>query len=342
MRISVPMLQNLGLSGIATIGDDIGGFKGSPQPDLLTKWLELSAFNPIDRDHTEKGTADQEPWVHGPAHEAIRKRYIEERYRLLPYIYTSFEEASRDGLPVMRPMFLEYPEQEKLVTEADWKDNEYFFGHDLLVIPAQFPDFVQKYKAILPDGNLWYEYWSGKQFEPGEMFIDPSLEVLPVFVRGGAIVPRQPLVQNTSEKPQGPLELRVYPDRTCQGSLYIDDGNTFNYLKGDYLRVDYSCEGYEDALRVKISPQQGSYRPWFTQIQTVIYGVKKQPASVQINGQPASTGQYNAADQTLTLQFPNMPQGVEIRLSCGTQGAAGNTCFATNQAPLPMRRSSGG
>jgi alpha-glucosidase len=333
MRISVPMLQNLGISGIADIGVDIGGFKGSPQPDLLTKWLELGAFNPIDRDHTEKGSNDQEPWVHGPAHEAIRKRYIEERYRLLPYIYTSFEEASRNGLPVMRPMFLEYPEQENLVTEGDWKDNQYFFGHDLLVVPAQFPDFVQKYRATLPQGNLWYDYWTGNQFQSGELFIDPTLDVLPVFVRGGAIIPRQPLVQNTAEKPQGPLELRVYPDRTCQGSLYMDDGNSFNYLKGEYLRVDYSCEGYEDALRVKISPQQGSYKPWFTQIQTVIYGVKKQPSNIQINGQQVSPGQYNATEQTLTLQFPNAPQGAELRLTCGPPGATANTCFAVTQNP---------
>jgi alpha-glucosidase len=216
MRISVPMMQNLGLSGFPVVGSDIGGYKGSPQPDLLTKWLELGAFNPIDRDHTEKGTADQEPWVHGPEHEAIRKRYIEERYRLLPYIYTGMEETTRDGLPLMRPMFLEYPEQEPLVTEGDWANSQYFFGHDLLVAPEPY-EIAQEYRTMLPAGNLWYDYWTGKQLQPGTIKVKPALDTLHVYVRGGAIIPRQPLVQTTAEKPQGPLDLRVYPDRSCQG-----------------------------------------------------------------------------------------------------------------------------
>ena len=331
MRISLPMLQNLGISGFPLVGADIGGFKGSPQPDLLTKWLELGAFNPIDRDHTEKGSADQEPWVHGPQHEAIRKRYIEERYRLMPYIYTSIEETTRDGLPLMRPMFLEYPDQEPLVTEGDWANSQYFLGHDLLVAPEPY-EFVQPYRTILPNGNLWYDYWTGKQFQPGEIKVAPVLDTLHVYVRGGAIIPRQPLVQNTAEKPQGSLELRVYPDRTCQGSLYLDDGVSFDYLKGKYLRVDYSCEGYGDALRLKISPQKGSFVPWFNQIQTTIYGVKQQPGTITLNGRPLRPTSYDSSTQVLTLQFPNDPQGGELRLSCGASGEKAQVCFAVTQA----------
>ena len=100
-RISIPTLLSLGLSGYPLVGDDIGGFIGSPPPDLLTRWIELGAFNPIFRDHTEKGTLDQEPWVHGAEQEAIRKRYIEARYRLLPYLYTLAEEAARTGVTLL-------------------------------------------------------------------------------------------------------------------------------------------------------------------------------------------------------------------------------------------------
>ena len=330
MRISVPMLQNLGISGFTLVGADIGGYKGSPQPDLLTKWLELGAFNPIDRDHTEKGSADQEPWVHGPQHEAIRKRYIEERYRLLPYIYTSVEEATRDGIPVMRPMFLEYPDEEPLVTEGDWANSQYLFGHDLLVAPEPY-EFVQEYRTILPAGNLWYDYWTGKQLQPGEIKVQPVLDTLHIYVRGGAIIARQPLVQDTAEKPQGPLELRVYPDRTCQGSLYMDDGVTFDYTKGKYFRVDYSCEGYEDALRITISPQKGTFMPWFTQIQTSIYGVKQQPKLISLNGKPLQQASFDASAQTLTFEFPNSPQGAELRLTCAGPGEKTQVCFAVSQ-----------
>ena len=173
------------------MGADIGGYKGSPEADLLTKWLELGAFNPIDRDHTEKGTADQEPWVHGPQHEAIRKRYIEERYRLLLYIYTSMEQATRDGIPLMRPMFLEYSDQEPLITEGAWANNQYLFGHDLLVAPEPY-EFLQDFRVMLPSGNLWYDYWTGKMLQPGDLTVKPALDILHVYVRGGAIIPRQP------------------------------------------------------------------------------------------------------------------------------------------------------
>ena len=128
--------------------------------------------------------------------------------------------------------------------------------------------------------------------------------------------------------------MRIYPDRTCQGSLYMDDGISFDYAKGKYLRVDYSCEGYEDALRLKISPQKGSFTPWFSQIQTTIYGVKQQPKSVTLNGQPL-TGAYDASSQSLTLEFPNASQGAELRLTCGTQGQKPEVCFAVTLAPTP-------
>src|SRR5215813_270517 len=330
MRISVPMLQNLGISGFPVVGADIGGFKGSPQPDLLTKWLELGAFNPIDRDPTEKGSADQEPWVHGPQHEAIRKRYIEERYRLLPYIYTSMEQASRDGIPLMRPMFIEYPEQEPLVTEAEVANSQYMFGHDLLVAPEYY-EFLQDFRVLLPNVNLWYDYWTGKRLESGDFTVKPALDTLHVYVRGGAIIPRQPLIQSTAERPQGALELRVYPDRSCQGSLYMDDGMTFDYTHGKFLRVDYTCEGYEDALRIKMSPQQGSYTPWFHEVQAVIYGVKRQPASVTLDGKPVRRASFDAGAQTLTLQFPYAPAGGELRLSCGSSGQKSEVCFAMAQ-----------
>lgn len=325
MRISVPMLENLGISGLPLIGDDIGGFAGSPQPDLLTKWIELGSFNPIDRDHTTKGSANQEPWVHGPVQEAIRKRYIEERYRLMPYIYTSLEETTRDGLPLMRPLFIEYPDQEDLLG-GDGKDSEYLFGRDLLIAPEPY-EFVQDYPVALPKGSLWYDYWTGKQFAAPEVQITPALDTLPVFVRGGAIIPRQPLVQSTSETPRGPLELRVYPDRTCTGSLYMDDGVSFNYLKGDYLRVNYTCEGYEDALRLKISPQEGSYKPWFNQIQAVIYGVKQQPQKVELNGNSIAGSSYDQKQQKLTVTFANPSQGAELRISCSATQQP-SVCFS--------------
>jgi alpha-glucosidase len=112
----------------------------------------------------------------------------------------------------------------------------------------------------------------------------------------------------------------------------MDDGVSFDYTKGKYLRVDYSCEGYADALRLTISPQKGSFTPWFSQIQTVIYGVKQQPKIVTLNGSPLRPKSYDLTAQTLTLQFANAPQGAELRLNCGASGEKAKVCFAVTQA----------
>ena len=136
LRLGTQMVLNLGLSGISFVGDDVGGFGGSPPPDLLTRWIEVGAFKPLYRDHTTIGSLPQEVWVHGPEQEAIRRRYIETRYRLLPYIYTLAEEASRTGLPLVRPIFLEFPEiMAPALPKFGALDTEFLLGPDLLVAP---------------------------------------------------------------------------------------------------------------------------------------------------------------------------------------------------------------
>src|SRR6185369_17720138 len=140
----------LGLSGYSLTGADVGGFIGRPSPELLTKWMEIAAFQPIDRDHTEKGSADQEPWVHGAEQEAIRRRFIEERYRLLPYIYTIAEDNSRTGLPIVRPLFMEFPEAtaDKHPMDLDRAAaNEFMLGENLLIAPPPQLEQTEPYEV---------------------------------------------------------------------------------------------------------------------------------------------------------------------------------------------------
>ena len=152
LRQTTPQLLNLGLSGFAMSGADVGGFAGSPQPELLTRWLELAAFQPIDRDHSAKGTNPQEPWENGtPEDLNIRRRYIEERYRLMPYLYTTAEEMSRTGLPIMRPLFLEFPAEAGASQGIDpTVDNEFMLGPDVLVAHSPYPDMLDSFFANLP------------------------------------------------------------------------------------------------------------------------------------------------------------------------------------------------
>jgi len=218
--------------------------------------------------------------VDGPEHEAIRKKYIETRYRLLPYIYTGMEEAVRTGIPLMRPMFMEFPQEPTLATNGE----EFMFGSGLLVAPKAWP-FVGPYDVVLPKGD-WVNYWTGERSAGGTTIkVDPPLDTLPVYVRAGTILPEQPVVQNVDETPKGPLELKVYPGPGCGGSLYMDDGNTFAYKKGEYLREQFTCELASGHVKVSISAPEGSYRPWFKEVRLTIFAADK-VRDVKLDGNP--------------------------------------------------------
>jgi alpha-glucosidase len=304
-RMTTPMLLNLGLSGFGMSGADVGGFVGTPSADLLTKWIELGAFQPIDRNHAEKGTGDKEPWAQGPVHEAIRRRYIEERYRLLPYLYTTTEEMTRNGTPVVRPVFLEFPSatEDRHPFDLD-ASNEFLFGPHLLVAPSRYPDELDDYDVILPPGG-WFDYWTGEQVGAARVKIHPQLDVLPVYARAGAIVPMQPLTQSTDEAPQGPLTLRVYPGPNCGGALYLDDGTTMDYKQGKYLRVSFSCEATANSLRIHIGHPEGGYQPWWRQYEVKIFGWNSAAARVLEDGQGNTiVPSVDEHDHTVTLLVP--------------------------------------
>ena len=298
MRISIPQLLNLGLSGYSFAGDDIGGFAGSPTPELLTRWMELGAFNPIYRNHGTKGSRDREPWVDGSEHEAVRRHYIETRYQLLPYIYTDLEESSRTGIPLMRPMFLEFPQDQGLQAI----ETEFMFGHDLLVAP-KVDEKVGPYEVKLPFG-IWYDFWTGQEVKGTSQSIDPPLEILPVYVRGGAILPEQPVVENTDEVPEGPLQISVYPGPDCHGSLYQDDGNTLAYMRGDFLRMEFACDSQPDTLRWNFSSTHSGYKPWWNSMKVVFFGVTSKPRELSLNGRSTSDWQFEPMKGTVTLDVP--------------------------------------
>jgi alpha-glucosidase len=309
LRLSVTTLLNLGISGWANVGTDIGGFWGDASADLLTRWQQVGAFMPMYRNHTVKGSADQEPWVHGPKHEAINRKYIELRYRLMPYLYTAFEENVRTGVPVMRAMFLEYPEM---------GDNgeEFLFGRDILVAPAVW-EMLPDIEVELPGREGWYDYWSNQFQEGGKTIkVKSRVEEMPVFVRAGAIVPHMPVVQNMEQKPDGPLEVRVYAPRSgssdCSGSLYLDDGKTFAFQRGEqnWLRLRFNCEHGAGALTLK-TESRGGFVPWWNRIEVQVVG-GKQPAAVTAGDQrlPAT---YENGVARFTIPPAALNQPITIR-----------------------------
>jgi alpha-glucosidase len=334
LRLTTPMLENLGLSGFAFSGADVGGYAGSPSMELLTKWLEVAAFQPIDRDHTEKGTADQEPWVGGPEQEAIRRHFIETRYQLMPYLYTLAEEASRTGMPVMRPLFLEYPDAAPDHHPLDIDNaaaSEFMVGSDLLVAPAPYPDELDSYTVEFPSLE-WYDFWSGEKVPaqvhsamdisstaiaaaqpPLTLMVKREEAQLPVYVRAGAILPMAPIVQSTNETPQGPLILRVYQGDRCSGELYQDDGKSYAYRDGGYLRMNVTCQQAGRGLRVNIGAHQGSYPAWWKDLRIEVYGWKPQSGELIVNGNRRA-GRIEQASTFVSFVIADDGKGEAIEL----------------------------
>lgn len=339
LRMTVPQIVNLGLSGFSLTGADVGGFAGSPSVDLLTKWIEVSAFQPIDRIHSAKGTRMHEVWVDGPEQENIRRRFINERYRLMPYLYTVAEETSHDGLPIDRPLFLEFPHATNDGTPYDLSagGGEFLFGSRILVAPNPSPEEVAPYAVHLPAG-LWYDYWTGKQLGRTNiggaldleqrdkviaqkfLMVTPTLDKLPVYVRGGSILPIAPLTQSTAEVPNGPLTLRVFPltpasgsSEACAGEVYTDDGHSFDFRDGAFARVRFTCSvAANGSLNVEIAKQEGNWKPWWHEyrVQVEDWTPKAKRASVngknlvvtQVDGRWGVTVPANAEGLRITLE----------------------------------------
>jgi len=279
LRATLPMFANMGLSGFSFVGADIGGFAEAPSPELYTRWLQLGVFYPFMRTHTTLGTPDQEPWSYGTRHEAINRRAIEMRYQLLPEIYTVMQEASRTGVPALRPLLLDYPDDEATYQRQD----ELLFGHDILVAPVLREAMTER-EVYLPKGT-WYEYRGGRRYEGGHAFVVPvTLDSIPVFVRGGSILFRQPVVQHTGEMAGQTLRLLVPAAEAAEGTEYEDDGHTLAHLRGTSLRRRFSARRDGGRWTLQAAAAEGSYRPPPRDLEVDVRGMAE-PGSVSLGAE---------------------------------------------------------
>jgi alpha-glucosidase (family GH31 glycosyl hydrolase) len=253
LEAQVPLGLNTGLSGVPYWGTDVGGFfHPVPEtPELYARWFQLGAFSPIFRSH---GWVWREhvPWAHGPEVEAICRQYAELRYRLLPYTYTLAWQAHTQGLPLMRPLVLNYPDDPRTWT----LDHEYLWGDDLLVAPVT-REGATAWPVYLPAGR-WFDFWTGEPHAgPGGLTVAAPLDRMPLLVRTGAILPLGPVVQHTGERPLDELTLQIYPEATSRFELYEDDGRTNAYLRGQYALTPITCEASPGRVTVRIDPPTG-------------------------------------------------------------------------------------
>ncbi len=301
LALNIPMFTTLGLSGEPFVGSDVGGFMGRGNGELLVRSYQVSFLAPFCRNHKVIDSYDQEPWRFGKYYEDIIRKYLKLRYRLLPFLYTTLEEAHRTGVPLFRPLLLNYQEDENTYN----LDDEFMIGKDLLVAPILKPDITRRL-VYLPQG-VWYDYWTNKKYQGGKVIsVDAPLETVPMFVRGGSILPLGPEMNYVGEKTLEPSFV-VYPDEggEATSSLYEDDGLSPAYGEGVYRRTSVRFSDKQKQIQISLNAPEGTFKP---EARSIIFLISTDlsPRSVVLDGhsiQHAGPGDRGWSKEAGTLMI---------------------------------------
>lgn len=275
LKTHIPNAVNTALSGIPYWGTDIGGFVPTKEftAELYLRWFQFGAFCTLFRCHGRTwklrlpwgwDTGDPGPVeisnyggaaipdaseLHNTQVEPICRKYLELRYRMMPYLYSAVRECSLTGMPIMRALWLHYPDDPVAVA----RDDQYLWGPDILVAPVYERGAASR-RVYLPQGD-WYDFWTGEPADGGrEISRAVDLETMPLFVRAGAIVPLGPVKQYAYEKVEGPLSVTIYPGADGSFLLYEDDGKSFDYRKGEWMGIQMAWNDSRRLLRLHLAP----------------------------------------------------------------------------------------
>lgn len=275
MLAGVRIMNSLGISGVPFSGMDVGGFTGNPSVGLYTRWMQLGAFIPYFRNHTQVNTKSAEPWSFGEEALEVSRNYISLRYRLLPFIYSTFYEAKEKGTPVMRSLAIDYTHDPKVYDPRF--QQEFQLGNAFLVYPVQSE---QAYSEIYFPKGGWYNLYTDEQVAGEQVKINPLGKFeLPVFVKAGSIVPMQSQVQTTAEQPLDTLYLHVYKGDSANTFVYYeDDGQSYDYEKGNFFKRTIR---YDQQL--VLEKAAGSYTSKFSNISVILHGFAPMQ-QVKVNG----------------------------------------------------------
>lgn len=244
MRMSISMNANLGISGFSFVGNDVSGFGLDSSEELFIRWMEMGPFIPIFRNHSNMYTRRQEPWAFGPRAEKIAKKSIELRYELLPYIYDLYYISNKEGLPIFRPMIMEYEKDMNLLNMRE----QFMLGENMIVAPVLYEGERSK-TVYLPKGS-WFNYFTREKLQGGKWYKLPcELDEILVFVKEGSIIPTyNKKFRNVKERPRNIL-FKVFGE-DAKGFHYNDDGHTMEYLEGKYTYMDIKVVDGKEELKL--------------------------------------------------------------------------------------------
>jgi alpha-glucosidase len=329
LEVQVPLGLSTAMSGVPYWGTDIGGFFHTvPETaELYVRWFQFAAFCPVFRSHGRgtglRGWREHLPWAHGSEVEQICRSYAELRYQLFPYNYSLAWQAHRRGTPLMRPLVLEFPDDRNVVDMG----SEYMWGPSLLVAPVTRGG-ATRWAVYLP-GGTWYDFWTHDRYDGGGWVeVDAPLEHMPLFVRGGAILPFAPTRQYLADG-DGTLTLLVYPEAESSFTLYQDDGVSWEYENGAYALTDVHCSASETGVRLKVDAARGQYtsKPETRTVLIQMY-MPSPPADVTLTGigplppfstrhdlDNANVGWWHDGAHFVWVRLPSGDASIELELT---------------------------
>jgi alpha-glucosidase len=310
LAMSLPQLQNLGLSGVGWAGVDVGGFYGDTTGELLTRWTEFGLFQPFCRNHSEKQTRHQEPWLFGEPYESICRAMLKLRQRLLPYLYSLFEECHRTGTPILRPLLWAYPEDQATYS----MDDQFLCGDALLVAPVTRPG-VEYRHVYLPAGR-WFHFWTGARVDgPAHILVHAPLGQPAIYVRANTAVPLWPEMNHVGQHEADPLTFVLYPSEGRGGaSFYEDAGEGYEHLDGFVARRAVTCEVEAGHIRVVIGEREGKFVPARRHFRLDLRGIAHEPEAVESGTNPASW-QFDPEERRLIVDVAETAASQSIDLS---------------------------
>ena len=298
----------LALSGVSAWGHNAGGFEEVATEELYLRWTPFGFFNPVAHFLGMEHPQYKEPWRYGEKALATFRRYAQLRQRLIPYIYTASALAWSTGVPVMRPLVLEHPTDARVYAI----DDEFYFGDALLVAPVTTAGATGR-TIFLPPGD-WIDYWSGER-RAGDRTIQYAAapDVMPLFVKAGAIIPMQPAMAYAGEKPVDPLTLDVYPSGRSSATLYEDDGTTLDYQRGVMAGTLLTCEESAAAVRVQVHAPEGPFKVAPRAYEFRVH-LDRAPRAVRIDGTATAGWSFDAAAKTLVVATDPAKKSLAVRI----------------------------
>jgi alpha-glucosidase len=298
--------QRLSISGIPFCGTDIGGFSGEPDGELFTRWIQMGTFSPFMRAHSAGDTKEREPWSFGEPFTAINRKFIELRYRLIPYLYSTFWEHHRYGFPILRPVVMH--EQDTQLNH--FRQDEFTYGDKILVCPVMEPGQIKR-NVYLPKGK-WYNFWTYEVVDGGkEVSVDTPLETMPVFVKAGSVIPEYPVMQYVGQKEIEEVKLNIYyTDYEVNSFLFEDYGETFAYEQDIYLEKKFVVNGSTKSVTIDQS-LEGLYTPRYDGYHFNLIGLPFAPSKITVDGKSVKEFQIND-DKTVEFKFSKNFKHIEI------------------------------